>query len=124
MIVGSFINIGVVLKGSKPAGENPDPVVYAAAKSLLLSLTVISICVFFLSVAYDFTIYVWVGLTICLRRVYEERKAVAIPDKSDLESAPVPTPAFAPTYNNIVDRSTTPPSPPVSGKRVRFNRFR
>jgi hypothetical protein len=123
LIGSSFRDVSVVLKGSSPRGEKPDPVTYATAKALLLSLTVIMVCVFFLAVGYDFAIYVWAGLTVGLRRVYEQ-KTVASAVVEEQEAARPTKPAFAPAYAKVQDRLAQPASFAVSGKPVRFNRFR
>jgi O-antigen ligase len=125
LIGASFKNLSVVLKGAKPGGESPDRATYAVAKSLLLSLAVVSVCIFFLAVAYDFTIYVWAGLTVGLRRVYEQKRN-RIADSAalrELEEAPKAT-AFSPAFARAQDRLTPRPTPTVSGRPVRFNRFR
>lgn len=124
LIAMSFKDLSVVLKGAKPEGANPDPAAYATAKSLLCSLVVVCVCVFFLAVVYDFPIFVWAGMTIGLRRTYEEsngRKGAVL---AEPEEAPKATAAFAPSYARVQDRLPQRQSPTVSGKAVRFNRFR
>lgn len=124
LIASSFRNVGVVLKGSSPNGEKPDPVAYATAMSLLLSLTVIVVCVFFLAVAYDFPIYVWAGLTIGLRRVYDQKKIAQDSSAEEPEPLVAARTAFVPAYAKIQDREPQPQTRLVSGRPVRFNRFR
>ncbi len=126
LIVASFKNLSVVLKGAKPEGVYPDPAAYAAAKSLLLSMAVVCVCIFFLAIVYDFTIYVWAGLTVGLRRVYEENqhRISASAALAEPEEAPGATPSFSPAYARVQDNSARRQAPTVSGKPVRFNRFR
>jgi hypothetical protein len=125
LIGGSFKNLRVVLRGAKPGGEGPDATAYAAAKSLLLSLVIVCVCIFFLAVAYEFTIYVWAGLTVGLRRVYEEKQNRIAESAvlGELEEAPKAT-TFLPAIARAQDRLTPGPTPTVSGRPVRFNRFR
>jgi hypothetical protein len=122
----SLKSLSMVLRGARPQSGKPDPAVYAVAKSLLLSLVVICVCVFFLAVAYDFTIYVWCGLTAGLRRVYEQNQS-RIADGAALaepEEAFKPVPAFAAAYAKVQGRLPPRQSPTISSKSVRFTRFR
>jgi len=120
----SFNNVRCVLKGAAPAGDKPDIAAYAAAKSLLLSLAVVCTCAFFLAVGYEFTIYLWAGLTVSLRRVYEQSKVTAALPESETRDLANSQPVFAPVYAKIKDRSTQPPMPRDPARSVRFNRFR
>jgi O-antigen ligase len=124
LIGASFKNLKVVLKGAKPEGEKPNPAAYAAAKSLLLSLAVVSVCIFFLAIGYDFVIYLWAGLTVGLRRVYEENNVAERAASAEPEEVPKATPAYTPAYARVQDRLAQGRTPSVSGKAVRFNRFR
>jgi len=120
----SFNNVRVVLKGAGPAGDKPDIAAYAAAKALLLSLAVVCTCVFFLAVGYEFTIYLWAGLTVSLRRVYEQSRVAAAQPENEMPDLADAKPAFAPVYAKVGDRETQPPTHKDSGRPVRFNRFR
>jgi hypothetical protein len=120
----SFKNVSVVLKGSSPRGEKPDPVAHTTAKSILLSLAVITVCVFFLAVGYDFPIYVWCGLTVGLRRVYERQASAKVLSADELEPASAWKPAFAPGFAKVQEPAEQPRTYQVAGRPVRFNRFR
>ena len=124
MLGASFKNLSVVLKGAKPDGEKPDPAAYASAKSLMLSLVVICVCVFFLAVVYDFTIFVWLGLTVALRRTYEDKLQKGANSDLTVEPEEAPKAIFAPAY--AVPRHQLPKQqrPTITGRAVRFNRFR
>jgi hypothetical protein len=123
LIVCSFKNLRVVLKGARPEGARPDPAAYASAKSLLLSLVAVCVCIFFLAVVYDFTVYVWAGLTVALRRVYEEGQGAVALNQAEPESVPDARPALLPAYAKA--RGAAPRhTPTVSGRPIRFNRFR
>jgi O-antigen ligase len=126
LLGASFKNLSVVLKGARPAGEKPDRSAYTAAKSLVLSLVVICVCIFFLAVVYDFTIFVWAGLTVALRRTYEEKRQSGANSEAvtEVEAAPKASLAFASVYAKVQDRLTPRQTPTVSGRPVRFNRFR
>jgi O-antigen ligase len=119
----SFNNVRAVLRRAKPTGEKPDVAAYTAAKSLLLSMAAVCTCIFFLAVGYEFTIYVWAGLTVSLRRVYEQSEVThgALDGVQDLANS---TPALAPAYAKVTERSTPRHMPKDSGRSVRFNRFR
>jgi O-antigen ligase len=124
LIGASFKNLKMVMKGAKPDGEKPNPAAYTTAKSLLLSFAVVCVCIFFLAVVYDFTIYVWAGLAVGLRRVYEQIPPGENAASADSEDLPKATPAFAPAYARVGDRVPQRRTPTVSGRAVRFNRFR
>ncbi len=127
LVIGaSFRNLVVVMKGSSPTAESPDPAAHSAAKALLLSLVVVCVCIFFLAVAYEFTIYVWAGLTVGLRRVYEEKQKRMVDSgaSAEPEKAPGAAPVLAPTYAKVQSGLPLRHAPTVSGKPVRFNRFR
>jgi O-antigen ligase len=122
LLISSVRSILYVLKRAKENGEKPDPEAYEIAKYLLLSTAALSVGIFFLAVGYEFTIYLWAGLAVSLRRTYEARQVVAeveeeprvVPEKR------VPAPSYAKVSNPLPQRET----PTVSGRPVRFNRFR
>lgn len=126
LLGASFKNLSVVLKGAKLDGEKPDPAAYGSAMALLLSLVVICICIFFLAVVYDFTIFVWAGLTVALRRTYEQERLSA--EHSELTAEPEvgvkATLAFPPAYAAQRHELPNRQRSTVSGRAVRFNRFR
>jgi O-antigen ligase len=120
----SFKSIWAVLKSAKPHGEKPNPAAEAAAKSLLLSLVVVSVSVFFLAVGYDFVIYLWCGLAAGLRRVYDQIKVDESAGSAESEETSKVTSAFAPAYATVRSSAPQRRTPTVSGRAVRFNRFR
>ena len=126
VIGASFKNLSVVLKGAKPDGETPNPAAYASAKSLVLSLVVICVCIFFLAVVYDFTIYLWAGLTVALRRIHEENRQRLANSEStaEPEGAAKAKPAIAFAYARVQDRLPPRHTPTGSDRPARFNRFR
>ena len=123
LIGASFKSLWGVMKRARPEGEKPSPAAYVAAKSLLLSFVVVSVSVFFLAIGYDFVIYLWAGLTAGLQRVYEQI-GVGETTVAESQDAPKATLAFAPAFSSMRDRSPQPQTPTVSGRAVRFNRFR
>jgi len=126
LIVIGFRNVAIVLKGTGPAAERPDANTHRLAKYLLLSLSAMCVCIFFLAVGYESTIYVWVGLTVSLRRAYEERRSVVEVAVGESDEPASAKPAFAPVYAKAKDRmpQRTTQAPRVEGRPVRFNRFR
>jgi O-antigen ligase len=124
LIVTSFKCLVSVLKRASETGDNPDADVYTLAKYLLMSMTALCVSVFFLSVGYDFFIYLWAGLAVGLRRTFEAQRVVSEDEAEQPQSVTpknrVLTPAYAKVRNPLRQRET----PSVEGRAVRFNRFR
>ena len=126
IIVSTFKSLTSVLRRSKETGEKPDPVAFATAKYLLLSMTALSVCIFFLAVGFEFGIYLWAGMAVSLKRSFDEQPAVQTEELA--EDAPKnvisPPPVFAPAYASAGSPSQPRRKHSVSGRSVRFNRFR
>jgi O-antigen ligase len=129
LITSSFKNCAFVFGRSKPEGITPDMDAFNSAKYLLLSLAGLSVCIFFLAIGYEFTIYVIAGLTVSVRRAFQERTAASAEAAEALEepqNAVAPTPYFTPAYAGKIQSHEVPRrgAPVVAGRPVRFNRFR
>ena len=126
IIVSGFKSLTSVLRRSKETGEKPDPIAFATSKYLLLSMTALSVCIFFLAVGYEFGIYLWVGMAISLKRSFDEQPAAQTEEVvAEAQERMIPQkPIFAPVYAATENPSQPRQKQTVSGRPVRFNRFR
>ena len=129
-IAAGFHSLIFVLKRAKEDGVRPNAVAYATAKYLLLSMVSLSISIFFLAVGYEFTIYLWAGMAVALRRTYEALPVAAeeaeeqpqLPQQRAVPSTPVFAPAYAKSQGRGRTARETAAEP--ADRRIRFNRFR
>lgn len=126
IIASGFRSLTSVLRRSKDTGVTPDPIAFATAKYLLLSLTSLSVCIFFLAVGYEFGIYLWVGLAVSLKRSFDEQLTARTEDgEAGVPQRIFPEkPVFPPAYVTVGKPSQPSRKQTVSGRRVRFNGFR
>jgi O-antigen ligase len=124
MIVASFRSLISVFKRAGEMGDKPDASARALAKYLLLSMAGLCVTIFFLAVGYDFTIYLWAGLAVSLRRTFDAQPVVSEEVVEQPQNVAPQKPVFAPAYAKVQNPLPRHQTPTVSGRPVRFNRFR
>ena len=124
ILITSFKSLISVFKKAGPMGDKPDARARALAKYLILSMVGLCVTVFFLAVGFDFTIYLWAGLAVSLKRTFDAQPVVSEAAAEQLETVAPPKPAFAPAYAKIQDPLPRRETPAVEGRPIRFNRFR
>lgn len=77
VIIYSFREINGIYKVTGPNGSFPRPDFFECAKYLRLSIASLAVCMFFLSVAFDFNLYLLAGVIVSLRRILNNEMAVA-----------------------------------------------
>lgn len=125
LLISGFKCLISVMKRARETGDKPDPEAYTLAKNLLLSLTALSVGVFFLAVGYECMIYLWAAMAVSLKRTFDAQPSVLEEAEAEQPQRAEQKPALAPAYAKV--RNPVPPrrqTQTVEGRPVRFNRFR
>jgi hypothetical protein len=124
VIITSISCVVSVLKRSRETAERPDPIAYFTAKYMLFSMSALFVSIFFLAVGYEFTIYIWAGLAVSLRRTFDAQM-VATEEIEEQPQRTVPEkPVLKPAYARVAQPLPHREPRTVEGRPVRFNRLR